>query len=1089
MATTLYNIEEESQNIFIEKLKNAEQNEYLYILDWLTVKNTCYAVGISQKNNGALMKFKTKIQPTLYVWSKDLKTVTNLLVHATGLLNTTTRKITECNRGKLYHNNQATVIDELVQSGNEKKAWKMFAVPLQTFYGCKKLHTILNANQSTLRYISTTSCWNLEILVMLTMHAKYPTRDKIPIFSTLINEKLLYNDTVVYEPNLDVMIFDIETVSHEDHRLPMGDNTTDHISSITIVKYSTSKNIYELETIFNIPIKNQQELEKAKTIIENHNKPYKYIQKRNTEIVNTETSILRKTLKHFMDPRFNVFILLGFNSKYYDMSFLLRRASYLNMIEIDNFFYMHGIVTYGPKMIHIDMQQIIQKYYRGELSAFSLKVVAKELLEHTNKVDFNARNIRYIYNYFLETENINEGKFSSDICSNYVGVPWDIDLETLSYYNDMDSLIVLALWVELQYENFLLFVSREHFIPLSRIALTGVSEYLNINVIVEGLKLGILCTNHHNKQGIVTKNVHIKINLNKLASSTKVETAGYGGGFNYRCKKEHLKSVIAMDAQAYYPEIIAGFNLSHETTMLFTVDGLKQLRNIYPNMNFSIKIFRFSTHKNLTSEDDISNLDLLDNMSNKQYLFGFLDNGSEITIEDISKLPDDERLLIISKTPGLLSQLITKRNFVRNIAKSSKKTINGLIETTQEIYAQFEIEQAKLEAKNENEDQEENDEDDDDEEEEEEIDLAALEEDEKEIELKPFDINNYLIPQNSLSDEEYMVTQHYKTLGKKDFKYILNKCDAVNTYITFLKRDFVRINSQYRNMKLINNSIYGLLGSQYGVLKGKNIAAAATMIGRKYIIEAAKIGQRINCRCVYSDTDSVFFSSKNSIIKEPMKYIEQEFNKCNQHLILNSKIYHDIFIIAKKKYIARTETIFSRGINKNGPALWNEKIYNFYKKYICDETPIYMKDVYKILYDMYIETYAQIKQNPNLILCNMHIMDEDSYKTNTPAKKLIQRIRTEIPSYKFGNKIVYFNILKNIPTTTFLGLDIELLKTPLNEINLYQFYGKISKTLFDIISFRITETNKTRNVYTKYSATTFKHENLYAFIAANKTIS
>lgn len=1067
---TIYAIEETAKSAWLQKIPTTK--DALFVLDWVVLDTHHYAVGLHPSTR-SLMKFDATIQPSLFVWAQSIDIVQNLIAHAYDIMDST-RKISSHGH---YFSNQATVIDELLSNTKSLQTWQLFQIPTKSFRAAKKLHTVFNYRQSTSLFVNTTSSWSIEIFIMLSLHLKYPNLKDLPIFSTILNPMLDYDTTIQFKPDLDVMVFDIETASHQDHRLPMGDNLTDVMTSVTIIKYSVTKEIYELSTIFNIPTTDIQELAKAKDIIHNHNKPYKHITQRFTTIVNSEIELIKQTLAHFLDDRFELFILLGFNSKYYDMSFLFRRTSYLNLSEINNFYYMHGITTYGHKMIHVDMQHIIKKYYRGELSSFSLKNVANELLEHTNKVDFNARNIRYIYRYMITSGNINNGVFSSSLCPEYNGPEWSIDLATLSYYNDMDSIVVLALWLELQYEEFLLFVTQANFIPLARIAQTGVSEYLNTNIISEGIKRNMVCTNHHNLHHTFNKDLAVSINLDALAASNSKEQAGYGGGFNYRSKKEHLASIVAMDAQAYYPELIAGFNLSHETAMLFTVNALQTIIDQYPNLPHNFKIYRFCTHKNLVDETGIDNLDLLDNMSSKQYIFSFQDNGSEVIVDQLSLLSPSERILIISNTPGLLSQLIKYRNHIRNIAKSTKKALDMLIEQSEELISVFEMEQANQDAGIEAEFNMDD------------LDLDNLEaEEEEDVTLAPFDPTQYKIMKGDLSDEEYMVTPHIKSLEKHHFKHVENKIDGLQQYITILKREFVRINSQYRNMKLINNSIYGLLGSQYGVLKAKNIAAASTMIGRKYIIEAAKVGHSINCRCIYSDTDSVFFKVSNSTVKDPVNHIINTINNHNKHLILNSKIYHDIFVIAKKKYIAIKDEIFSRGINKKGPELWNIKINAFYTKYICEEAPIYMADVFKVMYTLYMDTYKQIRDDPTLVLCEMNIKEESEYKTNTPAKRLITRITSEIPGYEFGDKIVYFNILRNSPSQPFFGLDFELRKTPINEINLYQFYSKISKTLFDILSYSISQTNKKRNVYTKYNATNFKHENLCAFIRANQDI-
>lgn len=1081
-----FKIEQSLSEKWIEKINTIHNDDCLYLIDWFTVNDVCYGVGIYPKTNN-LCKFKANLTPCLFVWCRDETILHSIIVHATQLVDFK-RGIKKCNIDK-FKSNYASYIDELLDNGNADANWQLFEVPTFSFHGSKKLHTMLNSNTSVLSYISTTASWSVEIFLMIHNYLKNKDGDH-SIYSTMLNRNL-DTDASNFKPELDIMVFDIETVSHEDHRLPMGNQMTDIIFSITIIKYSKNKNLCELETIFNIPLNVEDELTKSFDIINNHKKPYTYVKSRNTKIVNSEEELLQETFRHFQDDRFKPYILLGYNSRFYDLTFLLRRSVMLNMPEIEHFYYRYGILTFGHNMFHIDMQQIILKYYRGELSSFSLKNVAKELLEHVAKVDFDARLLRYIYKTILDDESIHDGKFTSDQCSGYSGDKWSVDLETLSYYNDMDSIVVLSLWLQLQYEEFLLFVTKSNFISLLRVAQTGVSEYLNNNIIYEGLTRSMVCTNHFHDSYTYNDKLNIKTNFNILASSNNKESAGYGGGFNFRDSKEYIPSIIAMDAQAYYPELIAGFNLSHETTTLFTVQGLLEIIKEYPDKKIDCDIYRFCTHKNIIPETTIDNLDLLDNMSSKQYIFNIQDNGTLISIDYLNKLQPTERLLLISKRPGLLSNIIKHRNHIRNIAKSSKKSLNSSIEKAEELTGIFEISNNTEEVMEDDEDDFEDYEaandaiPDAEEVMEDEDDFEDYEAEETTKELIDFDINTYKIARLNKTEEEYMVISHYKVISKAEFMKYKNPLEALNTYIFHLKRDFIRVNSQYRNMKIINNSIYGLLGAQFGALKCKNIAAASTMLGRKYIIEAAKIGREINCRCVYSDTDSVFFDVSKSTVKDPSKYIITKVKNINQHLILNAKTYQDIFIIAKKKYIANSDAVFSRGINKNGPLLWNENIYKFYTKYICQKTPVYMKDVFDIMYDLYTCTYKQIKNNRKLILCNMHIMDEDNYKTNTPAKKLITRIKKEIPYYVFGSKLTYFNILKDVPTTTHFGLDIELETIPLKYINLYQFYSKIIKTLFDIISYSITRTNEERNLLIKYPMNIFVYENLNAFIKAN----
>ena len=1068
MSTFL--IEQESKQKWMQNIPNT--NNSVFALEWLTDvdTNAFYCIGLDTSTR-KLAKFKTSLENGLFVWAKNKQIIISLTRHLNKFIDT--KKEIKVISSVKYSINQTTLLDKILDNGRTDENWVLFKIPTYSFSASKQLHSILSALPSISYHIATLGVWSIECFILIELHIKHSLKN-IPIYCISINKFLEYDHTYKINP-FNVFVLDIETVSHQDHRLPMGNEKTDIIMSIAIVRQIPEKNILDIHTIFNLPLTDDVELLKAEALISNQKEAYKYITHRTCSVVNSEELLLRKTFALLAYD--DTYICLGYNSKSYDLVFLLSRALYLNMPECVNFFYKNGIISYGQFMIHIDMYQVIAKYYANELTNFSLKNVTKILLDDVQKVDFDARNLRYIYSAIEKNKSIGDGVFSNDSKS---FIKWSIDLQSMAHYNDIDSVAVLALWHELQYNDFLIYVSRNYMLTLPRIAQTGVSEYLNTNIIYEGLIRKVVCTSHHNTQLSYNKDICVTTNLNQLASSTKYESSGYGGGLNFRNKKEHIKKVVAMDALAYYPQLIAGCNLSHETTLLFTIGGIRNILKIMKNSTEIFKnceIYRFCTHKNISDTKNIDNIELLDNLSSRLYIFNYNDNGSRIDINTLDKYSDDERILIIDKANiGFLSSIITHRNIIRNIAKATKKKLQNILNSCQELLPTFEISNNQVS----NFDDQEIDFDD------QEIDF-----DDQEIEDEPkkFNINDYKILKDAnLSEDLYMVQPHYKLLQKQDFLKMANKLEALNIYIEHIKHDCTRVLCLYRNMKIINSSIYGLLGSSYGILKGKNIAAAATMLGRLYIIEAAKCGHNINCDVVYIDTDSVFITTQNSTHATPIQYIQKTVNALNSSIILNYKIYSDIFIMAKKKYIASSDGIFSRGINKHGPTLWNYQIYNFYTKYICNEQNLLSSDVYNVLLDMYEQTYDMLKDDKTKVLCSMHIKNRDEYKTQTPAKKLLDRINLEVPNHVFSGKITYFHLLKNSPNNTEFGLDFELPITNIYKLNLYKFYSHIIKTIFDIISYSIYRTNKRRSIYIKYSNSEFKKINLLAFVTASSKI-
>ena len=209
-------------------------------------------------------------------------------------------------------------------------------------------------------------------------------------------------------------------------------------------------------------------------------------------------------------------------------------------------------------------------------------------------------------------------------------------------------------------------------------------------------------------------------------------------------------------------------------------------------------------------------------------------------------------------------------------------------------------------------------------------------------------------------------------------------------------------------------------------------------------------------------------------------------NKC---LMLNTKTYEVMFVIAKKKYIALKDgEIIHCGITKNGPPLWNEILSNLAKDYLVNEKSITSHDIIQILYKIYSTTYEKLKTNKEAVLCKMNIRPIQEYLTDTPAKKLMQRIKLENSDYEFSKSIKYFHLFKNNPRTLVFALDYELEGTPIHMINLYKFYSAITKTMYMILAEDINRTNVKRNVYFPYTNSAFANDNLVAFVLAHNSI-
>ena len=734
--SSYFSILREGQSDLITKIPNVSnpKEDFVYILDWIAEdqKRTIYAIGVNIKNN-RLCKFKAPFKSHLYVWAQKIQDVALIIRHIK-YCDVTIDDLYEI-PDKFFKCNNITPLDDLLGNDRSKRSWKLFRIPTLSYTASKQLYNMINYSISISYKIATLGSWSLETMILMEFYYhryNQNTSSSPPCFfqGTLMNQNLeIMEHHQFLEKPFDVLSFDIETISNDSHRVPMGECKADIIYSVSVTRYISSKDLYIHETIFNLPIKEEGDvLTKAKEMIYQEEK-YIYDLSRNITIVNSEENLLSLLFSIFDATDLSCkrsknvsgcvyeeggcidtpYLLLGFNSKGYDMPFLLKRATYLNMNEMNNFYAHNGILTYGLKMLHIDMQQVIITFHAEELTSFSLSNVVKCLLKNAKKIDFDSRNLRFIYEYMMK-HGLGDGKYSHD--NNIVS------LSSMALYNDIDSILVLQLWKELHYENFLKFASTEHHLPLARISLVGISEYLNNKIIHEGLLRDCIFTSHHNQQITCSPNTIIYTNLDMLAASSNTSEK-YGGGFNYRDEKGLFSRVVSMDMVAYYPQMIDGFNLSHETTLIFTVGGLKQLitttSTVLDNLVNNYAVYRFCNHKDIEKNNlNIKDENLVDNVTSKHYVYGFLDNGSIINpCLDLDKLPNTERLLIINKNViGILSKVVKDRNALRNAAKAEYKIIEQFIEDCRDALGQ--LENTNNNNNNNNDDNDDDDDDDDD---------------------------------------------------------------------------------------------------------------------------------------------------------------------------------------------------------------------------------------------------------------------------------------------------------------------------------------------------------------------------------------
>lgn len=1027
-----------SKTKWFNNIPLAKPKTPLYVIDWHTEGNNYYSIGIS---NNTLYKHHIKvIKSGLFVWALDYDELKNLLINIVPTL-------TIININNIpYRNNNCHVFDSICNSTRYQKNWKLYKIETQSFAEASRLYGVISKNEQLSYLIGVTGQWNLSTFITLEMHI----RNKDYIYCIFIDDNLEYNTAIDYLIDYDTVIFDIEVVSSLDHRLPYGNFINDHMMSVTIV---VNKKLY---TLFNLPLTDEAEISKAMTFLENTTDTnYTNIETREVMIYTNESDLINKLLS-ILENIQRPYICIGYNSRGYDMPYLLTRSIYLNLPRAKNFLFINGIVSYGTNMIHIDLNQVLVKYLPHELQSFKLKNVARDLLDDdTQKVDFDARNLRYIYKYIKDNNHINNGYFSNTMVAQLM--PWEVNLSTLASYNEMDCLVVLEIWTKLQFEAFIQYSSRNFFLPLVRTTLSKLNEYLSGNMIFEGLKQDTLFAFSHSRKFINNDKLSMVIDSDNIAALN--EKGSYGGGFNFRNKKHAYDLVHAMDAAAYYPSTISGMNLSHETASIIPISDLKIMidhcDNTFDPANYTFT--KFCTHKSIN--EDVKHPTSLEKLDQTIAPFAYINehvkNCEILNIDDIKRNTNtkDKLIIIYTASRGVLAEIIERRNRLRNIAKSSKKKITTHVKYIKDILQKLP----------------------------EPMELDDSDEKMKE-ELKISDIRN--VRKSHEPEEDYLVNVQLLLLPEAHFEIYNSKRSALSTYLSYLNIECIRINSHYRNMKLLNNSVYGLLGASYGTIKAKLLAAIVTMMGRKYIIESARTSNKTNTETVYCDTDSIYCHIKNPYIHNPVEYIIESVNKLKQHVVLNVEEYTHVLILGRKTYIyIQDNKVHSRGISKNGPHLWKKWMDKFYIDYIVNKQPLTEKNVSDILMEMYIDTYNEIQKEPSSILQTTTIQERDAYKKEIPVTHLIDRINNEYKSYTFGNKITYFYKLIDDISNIHYAMDFELVHTAPKDINIYKFYSSMSTTYYNILSYAIERTMLNEyGIVLKYPIESFRTTNKITYL-------
>lgn len=964
-----------------KKAIDKTQYEELSIVEWHSDDSNLYGYGVTDDGD-----FKYFMHPTkfgLIVGLRDKKHV--VIFNNNPLIDFVTFIESDLKA------NDLTVFHQIYD--NDKPLY-MYKLQTSTFIASKQLYNELNQS-CTLHFVVLPVVWNLEIFMMFenvlikynTFEAKHFTNcilyyDKFSI--TRENKLVQKTNTLNFIPTI---CFDVETVSPLKDRVPTGELFSDVCFSVSfLIELEPGKR--KVITLINLPM-----------VTEKFDIDTKYPDyDRETIVFQDEKSMLSKAFEILSYKKY--YVAIGYNSAYFDMPYLMNRAYLLNMEEFKNFTYQNGIFVYGIYMTHIDLFIYSNKYF--ELPNYKLNTVAKYCLEK-NKVDINAVNLRYVYEYFCK---------ENDIDHLFVFPDEKFTLKDAIKYNEMDTILVYEIFTKTKMTESLQDLSKSYMLNWNRGIMSRSNENYCNKMFRNSCAFGrLFAINHSMKSVILPGRGLLRLNNMALISKDLKKETNFCGGMNYVGGRTRDYNILAFDYTAFYPYLIGDNNLSHETINIVRV---KEIRDIWPDLQKAgceIRLF----------VDTRGDSDMETQLKCRALVNGFLNHGRVVT--DPSKIDDDSRVVILNRNvDGVLSLFIKRQNQIRDKSKSMKKELESLIEEVESELVQ-----------------------------------KIIDED-KEMEVDEFDFDD------EFEDDEEEVVDDEPTdidlaiLTSKIEKKKIKKLNTseLESYKLELNGELSRIMAYYRTLKKENSSYFGLLGSMTSI-RGPHVACALTARARFFIVETAREAQRLGAKVIFIDTDSVFTNQPSHC--DLRQILPQKMKMKNQALTLNVKVYNTIDVFAKKTYIfEKDDGIFSRGINKNGPKIWEDIFNDAFTKYVKKDVKLYLDTVQKEFEDIYEKLYLRVKENPSIAICSTSVKNLHEYKTNTAVKKMLDRELALNPLLQIGKSMTFVHVFNILPSKTYYVSTNRLNTIEFYNINLYKFLSKIMTYIKKMVAHTITLT-------------------------------
>lgn len=998
-------------------------NALVYVYEWMDNNESIFGYGCNRNGDAAILK--VLIKPGLFV----VTTQYELLTEYAALHKYETIQYPEMK----YRANNFTLLD-LFHDPSVAELSVLVKIVTSTVQEADELYRkIKSDNDNTYKFVSVSLYWDVtkQIMyeLMVQQHAENRPIDLASTMGMWFDEHLNLHATIP-APSLPLITFDIETVSSDPNRVPLGSAIDDVLYTISIHHVHTNV----LYTLVFLPIKNMTAEQICDVI-----KKDGYDQKPEDGCINilegfrSEKDLLIRTMQLLTVPK-KLHFLVGFNSMSYDMKFLKTRCTFYNIHQND--FLYQDAISFMPNQIHLDLYRIVRMQY--QLPKYTLNAVAKELVNDT-KTGVSAVALRYSFHRML----ISQKFFEHHECDEK-----NPSVRDTLYYNNYDTLLVSKIFAKIKAEEFLMKIGRWGNIPLSSLnANFNKMKYQLYNkCLVTGLKqqvfLGLfkpskvtanipVPCDHENVSDFLERELDL-ITPIALSTTNNSGKKRFPGGANFCLGEYDVDNVQAYDKRIAYPLLIQRLNISDETSSVLPADVLLSYFPLIKNKS-EFKTFDYLKH----SGNNKSETALL----YSHYIYDGMYCGGEFPFNECELKKRHKSSVIIIwclGRRGVLRDIVAEFNVNREETKTDRKFLEGVVTLIDATID--ELEAAKWE-----EDDEGDDDDDDDE------------------EVTDNDDNEAVVNSKTEKEPKYHIDPTYINLENNSIKLNRSAIDKTDDPIKTLQTlkiqvqdECDRLQNWYMILKATVSSIYGCVGEMSPVT-----AALITSLVRSTLLQAAQYMRQKGFMIYYIDTDSIF--AKHSTITDDMS---PELNLRFPHMEIEMKTIPRCIFVQKKTYYKIEEGVLTYGQNVNGPKAWKNCVYFFFEQSSItynDDIETTFCTFFNNIYDKLLafdhpteEWLAEMTQTITL---------KSEYKTMTVSAKLKTYLNKFHPALAGSYKQNVFYYMGADVTKPCLRPIVELKSiSDLSHVNFFKYYQNMFKTIFNLIKTHIHKNNEPYNV-------------------------